>query len=93
MAFASRSPMQWRPSNLELDECLTGNEINKAIVTWTLTTEHGNLYFLVITRILGSILQIIAERPSPIVDIFKNQLRVAEVDDAGGRSLKMLEWM
>ena len=48
--------------------------------------------FLII-RILGSILQIIAERPSTIVDKFKNKLRVAEVDNAGGRSLKMLEWM
>ena len=30
MAFAIRSPMQWRPSNRKLDVCLTGNEINKA---------------------------------------------------------------
>ena len=30
MAFAIRSPMQWRPSNRKLAECLTGNEINKA---------------------------------------------------------------
>ena len=47
----------------------------------------------VISRIWGSILQIIAERPSSIVDIFKNKLQVAEVDNAGGRNLKMLEWM
>ena len=46
-----------------------------------------------IIRIWGSILQIIAERPSPVVDILKSKLRVAEVDHAGGRSLKMLEWM
>ena len=30
MAFAIRSPMQWRPSNRKLAVCLTGNEINKA---------------------------------------------------------------
>ena len=30
MEFAIRSPMQWRPSNRKLAECLTGNEINKA---------------------------------------------------------------
>ena len=42
MAFAIGSPMQWRPSNRKLAACLTGNEM-KRIVTWTLTTEHGNL--------------------------------------------------
>ena len=51
----------------------------KCIVTWTLTAEHGNLYFCDNLN-LGCILQIIAERPSPIMDIFKT-----------GRSLKMLE--
>ena len=30
MAFAIRSPMQWRPSNRKLAVYLTGNEINKA---------------------------------------------------------------
>ena len=30
MAFATRSPMQWRPSNRKLAVCLTGNEINRA---------------------------------------------------------------
>ena len=30
MAFAIRSPMQWRPSNRKLAVCLRGNEINKA---------------------------------------------------------------
>ena len=44
-------------------------------------------------RIWCSILQIIAQRPSPIVHILKNKLWVAEVDNAGGRSLKMLKWM
>ena len=71
LAFAIRSPMQWRPSNRKLAICLTGNEINKAYSNIILTAEHGNLYFFVIIRICGSILQIIAERPSPIVDILK----------------------
>ena len=31
IAFAIRSPMQWRPSNRKLAVCLTGNEINKAV--------------------------------------------------------------
>ena len=30
MAFAIRSPMQWRPSNRKLAVCLTGNEIYKS---------------------------------------------------------------
>ena len=30
MAFAIKSPMQWRQSNPKLAECLTGNEINKS---------------------------------------------------------------
>ena len=30
MAFATRSPMQWRQSNQKLTVCLTGNETNKA---------------------------------------------------------------
>ena len=30
MAFAIRSPMEWRPSNRKLAVCLTGNEINKS---------------------------------------------------------------
>ena len=30
MAFAMRSPLQWRPSNRKLAVCLTRNEINKA---------------------------------------------------------------
>ena len=30
MAFAIRSPMQWRQSNRKLAVCLTGNKMNKA---------------------------------------------------------------
>ena len=71
MAFAIRSPMQWRPSNRKLAACLTGNEINKAYSNMNIDCRTREFVLFVIIRIWGSIVQIIAERPSPIVDIFK----------------------
>ena len=71
MAFAIRSQMQLRPSNQKLAACLTGNEMNKAYGNMNIDCWTREFVFFVIIRIWGSILQIIAERPSPIVDIFK----------------------
>ena len=93
MTFDIRSPMQWRPSNRKLAVCLTGNEINKAYSSVHIDCWTREFVFFVIIWILGSTLQIIAEKAFAYSGHFKNKLRVAEVDHAGVRSLKMLEWM
>ena len=65
-ACAIRSSMQWRPSNRKYPYVLQEMKLTTHTVTWTLTAEQGFCTFLWYICILGSILQIIARRPSPI---------------------------
>ena len=62
-------------------------------VTWILTAEHGNLYFLCDNKNFGQHFADYRGKAFAYSGHFKNKLRVAEVDNAGGWSLKMLEWM
>ena len=63
MAFAIRSPMQWRPSNRKLAVGLTESEINKAYSNMDIDCWSRQFVVFVIIRTWGNNLQIIAERP------------------------------
>ena len=93
MTCAIRSPMQWRPSNRKLSVCLTWNEMNKAYRNMNIDCWTREFVLFVIHLNLGPHLANYRWKAFTYSGHFKNKLRVAEVDNTRGRSMKMLEWM
>ena len=93
MPFTIRSPMQWRPSNRKLAVCLTGNEINKAYSNMNIDYWTREFVLFCNNKNLGQHFADYRGKAFAYSGHFKNKLRVAEIDNARGRSLKMLEWM
>ena len=93
MAFAIRSPMQWRPSNRKLAVCLTGNEINKAYSNMNIDYWTQEFVLFCDYYNYGQLFADYRGKAFAYSGHFKNKLQVAEVDNTGGRTLKMFEWM
>ena len=93
MVCAIRSLMQWRPSNRKLSVSPTGNEINKAYSNNNIAWFTREFVLFVIHLNLGQQFSDYREMAFIYSGNSLYKLRVAEVDYAGGRSLKMLEWM